>query len=305
MHRKDAMKARAWWSSLVGSSVFLAGSLLVPVHTLAAVGPASPQWAPSFWEATASGAVYGPTFHGPLPHLNRSIVGMASTPDGAGYWLVGADGGVFSFGDATFHGSLGNVDLNQPIVGMASTPDGAGYWLVGADGGVFSFGDAIFHGSLGNVDLNQPIVGMASTPDGAGYWLVGADGGVFSFGDATFHGSLADFPLMGAIVGITATRSGAGYWLDGSDGGVFAFGDAGYFGATPEVAGSIVGPLMPTPDSQGYWLAPKNQRECQAFGDAYSCLTASSNLGPGDSPYVYPPAVASAAVGDYALNLSH
>ena len=32
--------------------------------------------------------------------LNKPVVGMASTPDGAGYWLVAADGGIFAFGDA-------------------------------------------------------------------------------------------------------------------------------------------------------------------------------------------------------------
>ncbi|MGH9080917.1 MAG: hypothetical protein ACRDYE_12750 [Acidimicrobiales bacterium] len=30
-------------------------------------------------------------------HLNQPIVGMASTPDGGGYWLVASDGGIFSF----------------------------------------------------------------------------------------------------------------------------------------------------------------------------------------------------------------
>ena len=30
---------------------------------------------------------------------------MAATPDGRGYWLVAADGGVFTFGDAPFDGS--------------------------------------------------------------------------------------------------------------------------------------------------------------------------------------------------------
>jgi hypothetical protein len=30
---------------------------------------------------------------------------MASTPDHRGYWLIGADGGVYAFGDATFFGS--------------------------------------------------------------------------------------------------------------------------------------------------------------------------------------------------------
>jgi hypothetical protein len=45
---------------------------------------------------------------------------MASTPSGNGYWLVATDGGIFSFGDAAFHGSTGSIVLNKPIVGMAS-----------------------------------------------------------------------------------------------------------------------------------------------------------------------------------------
>ena len=89
---------------------------------------------------------------------------MAATPDGGGYWLVASDGGVFSFGDAVFHGSTGAIALNRPIVGMAATPDGGGYWLVAADGGVFSFGDAVFEGSTGAIALNRPIVGMAAGP---------------------------------------------------------------------------------------------------------------------------------------------
>jgi hypothetical protein len=46
---------------------------------------------------------------------------MAATPDGHGYWLVAADGGIFAFGDADFEGSTGGVVLNRPIVGMAAT----------------------------------------------------------------------------------------------------------------------------------------------------------------------------------------
>jgi hypothetical protein len=30
---------------------------------------------------------------------------MAATPTGLGYWLVAADGGIFTFGDASFYGS--------------------------------------------------------------------------------------------------------------------------------------------------------------------------------------------------------
>ena len=77
-----------------------------------------------------------------LPTMASSTV-----PAGAGYWVVASDGGVFAFGDAGFHGSLGELKLNQPIIGMAGTPDGKGYWLVASDGGVFAFGSAGFFGS--------------------------------------------------------------------------------------------------------------------------------------------------------------
>ena len=73
-----------------------------------------------------------------------------STPDGTGYWLVASDGGIFSYGDAHFYGSTGDIHLNKPVVGMAATPDGRGYWLVAADGGMFSYGDAHFYGSTGS-----------------------------------------------------------------------------------------------------------------------------------------------------------
>ena len=50
--------------------------------------------------------------------LAAPVVGMASTPDGKGYWLVGADGGVFGFGDAGFFGSMGGQKLNAPVAGI-------------------------------------------------------------------------------------------------------------------------------------------------------------------------------------------
>jgi hypothetical protein len=49
-------------------------------------------------------------------------VGIAATPDGKGYWEVASDGGIFTFGDAAFSGSLGAVALNAPIVGIATSP---------------------------------------------------------------------------------------------------------------------------------------------------------------------------------------
>jgi hypothetical protein len=104
-----------------------------------------------------------------------------------GYWLVGSDGGIFSFG-APFYGSTGNLHLNRPVDGMATTSDGLGYWFVASDGGIFAYGDARFEGSAGAMTLNAPVVGMATNGASGGYWLVAGDGGVFSFG-ATFYGA--------------------------------------------------------------------------------------------------------------------
>jgi hypothetical protein len=65
------------------------------------------------------------------------MVGMAATPDGRGYWLAAQDGGVFSYGDASFHGSMATRALNAPVAGIVATPDGGGYWMSAQDGGVF------------------------------------------------------------------------------------------------------------------------------------------------------------------------
>ena len=242
-------------SAIVGYNVYVGtsagGESAVPAN-------AAPVAATSF---TVGGLVNGTRYFfvvravngvGPsLPSNEASAVPMQAH----GYWLVGRDGGVFSFAGAGFHGSLGGVHLAAPIVGMAATADGGGYWLVGRDGGVFSFGDARFHGSLGATHLAAPIVGMVATADGGGYWLVGRDGGIFTFGTARFHGSLGGVPLAAPIVGMVATADGGGYLLAASDGEVFNFGDDTFHGSLlgVHVAAPIVA-IVATPDGGGYWL---------------------------------------------------
>ena len=85
---------------------------------------------------------------------------MAPTLSGKGYWLVAADGGIFSFGDAGFYGSTGGIRLISPIVGMTASRSGNGYRFVAADGGIFGFGDAAFFGGLGGGRPPSPVVGM-------------------------------------------------------------------------------------------------------------------------------------------------
>ena len=200
--------------------------------------------------------------------LNAPIVSMATTPSGDGYWMTAGDGGVFSYGDAQFYGSTGNIHLNKPVVSMAATGDGGGYWFVASDGGIFSYGDAHFYGSMGGSHLNKPIVGMEATPDDGGYWLIASDGGIFSFGDAAFYGSTGGMHLNQPIVSMTSTTDGGGYWLVASDGGVFAFGDAGFFGSTGNIHlnSPIVG-ILSTNDDLGYLMVAADGGVFN-FGDA-------------------------------------
>jgi hypothetical protein len=205
----------------------------------------------------------------PAPgHLNEPIVGMAPTGNAKGYWNVASDGGLFAFGNAKFHGSMGGQHLNEPIVGMAATHDGKGYWEVASDGGLFAFGNAGFYGSTGAIALNRPVVGMAATPDGRGYWLVASDGGIFAFGDAHFYGSTGGIALNRPVVGMATTPDGKGYWLVASDGGIFAFGDAHFYGSTGNIVLNepVVG-MTAAPNGKGYWFVASDGGVF-AFGDA-------------------------------------
>ena len=226
----------------------------------------------SAWVVTAQGQECGDApYYGDASglHLNKGIVGMAATADGFGYWLLGGDGGVFSYGDAQFYGSTGNIRLNQPAIGMAATPDGKGYWFVASDGGVFSYGDAQFYGSMGGQHLNQPIVGMAADLSTGGYWLVAADGGVFSF-NAPFYGSTGNIRLNQPITAMEAASDGSGYRFVAADGGVFCFNQP--------FAGSQAGQQITFPPivgiapfgTSGYTLLESKFGQAYGFGGAPS-----------------------------------
>ncbi|MHB1508068.1 MAG: putative Ig domain-containing protein [Acidimicrobiales bacterium] len=241
----------------------------------------------------------GARFLGPTggPNPSQPVVGIASTPDGAGYWLAGAGGAVVAYGDASFFGSATKVGSGEPVVGIASTPDGKGYWLAGGGGRVLAFGNAHLFGSEDRAHSKVHIVDLARTPDGKGYWLVAANGRVFAFGDARLFGKVAARSLRQGVsnckpagrkgtavafvtacqgqthpisptVGIAATADGGGYWLAAANGSVFAFGDARSFGSMKgrHLTGRVVG-IAATADGGGYWLAAANG-SVFAFGDA-------------------------------------
>ncbi len=195
-----------------------------------------------------------------------------------GYWLVGSDGGIFTFGSAPFYGSTGSIQLQRAVVGIVPTEDSGGYWLDASDGGIFAFGDAGFYGSIPGFglhpagsgrpnSLNAPIVGMVPSADGGGYFMVASDGGVFAFGDARFAGSCpAIGGCSGAAVAVMPDASGDGYWVVTQTGGVYTFGDAPFYGA-PGPQSVPVTSAVRTPDGRGYWILFANGA-ISNFGDA-------------------------------------
>jgi hypothetical protein len=262
----------------VGSSI--ATLLVIGFVTIAGGSPtgAAPPANPGYWLAGADGGVFsfGAAFFGsgsaagqiacgfspqPPSTLNSALgcVGIASDPDGQGYWLLNVYRSATAYGSAALNSS-NCTSLNGATgswVGMAVLQDGHGFWLVSSNGGVMGCGSISPPiGGTQNLTLRAQIVGMAATPDRGGYWLVAADGGIFSFGDAAYYGSMGGKTLNAPIVGMAASADGKGYWLAAADGGIFAFGDAPFEGSTGGVHlnAPIVG-MAVNPSGPGYWLA--------------------------------------------------
>jgi hypothetical protein len=218
-----------------------------------------------FWAAPAARAAPSargdaPDYSGLAPPVKPAapIVGVAPDPtSGLGYWTVGSDGGVYSFGHSQFYGSAGDVHLAAPAVGMAVTPTGHGYWIAASDGGVFTYGDAHFNGSGASDGLDRsPVVGIARTAlhSALGYLLAHADGAVVAYTAAGTSEPNGPMRLNAPIVGIAPTPSGNGYWLVASDGGVFSFGDATFAGSLGALHLNAPIVAITSRAGGGYWL---------------------------------------------------
>ena len=253
-----------------------------------AVSGTPPSGTTSFsYSVVAGDGVGAPATAGPFTVAVKVVSG--GNGSGHGYWLVGGDGGIFSFGSAGFYGSTGSFTLQRPVVGISPTGDRKGYWLVASDGGIFAFGDSGFYGSLpglgfspagssGAHPLAAPIVAMVPSTDGAGYFMVGADGGVFAFGDARFVGSCPGIGgCAGPAVAVMPDATGDGYWLVTATGNVYAFGDARYLGAPSHRSVNVTSAVR-TPDGGGYWILFADGKVVP-FGDAAGHGDPSGSLG--------------------------
>jgi len=181
---------------------------------------------------------------------------------GSGYWMLGADGKVFNFGQAAGHGDpVAPLAASGPArvdaVDVEPTPSGNGYWVVDARGTVYPFGDAK---KLGGVDAGrlapgETVTSLSATPTGNGYWVFTTRGRAVTFGDAMFFGDVSRVNLNGPVLDSVPTPTGKGYFMVASDGGIFAFGDAGFAGSMGgKKLNAPVQSLVPDPDGKGYWL---------------------------------------------------
>jgi hypothetical protein len=158
--------------------------------------------------------------------LAAPIVGMVPSHSGQGYFMVGADGGVFAFGDAVFNGSCPSIGGCSGAA-VAVMPDGTGngYWLVTTTGHVYGFGDASYLGAPG--PQGSPVTSAVATPDGNGYWILLANGTVFNYGDAVnLGGPTSSAGALNPASAIFATSTGGGYWVALANGAVYNYGDA-------------------------------------------------------------------------------
>jgi hypothetical protein len=172
-----------------------------------------------------------------------------------GYWMVGADGQIYSFGASRYLGAALGVGGRGGAVHVEPTPTGNGYWVLDGAGDVFTFGDAAQLGNATGLAAGERATSLSATPSGRGYWVFTSLGRAIAFGDAPFLGDMRNVRLNGPVIGSVATPTGRGYYMVATDGGIFTFGDAKFHGSTGSMRlNQPVVAAVPTPNNGGYWL---------------------------------------------------
>lgn len=209
--------------------------------------------------------------------LTSPAIGIATEGADAGYWVVGAPGGLVAYGHATTTGTTvaspgsgaavgvvaATTSTPSPWTGPVPSPLAAAspaqslvaYDVVYADGGVANQGGAIWYGSARFAHPRAPIVSMAMTPDNGGYFEAASDGEVFAYGDAHVFGTLASpRPAGHGVAAIASSPDGKGYWLIDQKGDLTAFGDAGRIASfAAPLSSPIIGAAV-TRGGTGAWL---------------------------------------------------
>ncbi|HEY2430146.1 MAG TPA: family 43 glycosylhydrolase, partial [Acidimicrobiales bacterium] len=210
----------------------------------------------------------------PIPGgLARAIAVM---PDGQGYAVLDAYGGVHTFGTAR------HLPVN-PAIGwpgwdiaraIAITPSGSGYAVLDGEGGVHPAGDAPAWPFAATPASGDVARSLAITPTGQGYVVLYGNGSIRTTGDAPGLIPAAPWPGMDVAKAVVMSRSGKGFAVLDGIGDVQAYGDA-----PPPPAGE---PTLA--DSEGTWLSlaiMPDGRYVVVRGDGFSSVWDRPAVSPG------------------------
>lgn len=156
-----------------------------------------------YWVAQSDGTVHGfgaPTGDATTTAASGPIVGITGVPNGAGYYLVSANGEVYAFGDALSYGNM-SVSPGQTVAAIATTPNGLGYYAVTRQGAIAAFGDAQLYGPA-TISSSAPVAGVAVDLNGFGYWTIGTTGHLVAAGNAgtpSLEVKTATDPIVGIV----------------------------------------------------------------------------------------------------------
>lgn len=237
-------------------------------------------------------AAYHAPYRGAPSPLSPAVVALATTADGAGYYVLRSNGEVAAYG-APYHGSLkrGSLPNGVSATGIALDSATGGYWIVSSNGNVRGFGAPYLgehHIRSGGWGQYPAAVAIAGAPDGAGYYVLRANGSVNNFG-VPWHGSLAGHLPYGATapvvaVGIAVDPATGGYWIVTSTGEVANF-DAPFDGSpTANDHGAYNGnpvsaiAAATAADGQGYYVLRANGEVDNFAAPFYGSLAASHRL---------------------------
>ncbi len=221
--------------------------------------------------AASSGAVSSPTIDafdaatlGAPPPSAPAVVGVAAGANGAGYYVLRADGTVDAYG-ATAYGSMTALPPGSTATGIALDATTGGYWVVASNGTVQGFNAPFLgqpHIRAGGWGQYPAAVAIAAAPSSAGYYVLRANGAVDAYG-VTAHGSMhlkygATAPVLAVSMAVdTAT---GGYWIATSTGVISNF-DAPKYGS-PSASGPYDGVpvtgLAATSSGTGYYVLRAN-----------------------------------------------
>ncbi len=165
------------------------------------------------------------------------IVGMAASPDGKGYWLVAADGGIFNYGDAVLLRLARPAPPEEPHRGHRRHRRRQGLLA----GGIRRRHLQLRRRRLPRLDGGHPPDqahrghrGRRLTARATGWWRPTAASSPSA--GATFYGAQPSV-VPQPVKALVPTPDGDGYWVVSANGTAAGFGDAGAQGSALAAAG--------------------------------------------------------------------